>query len=434
MDNLKNKAVDFLKKYSMDTTDVDIDATVKVFLDEMDKGLADEPSSLKMLPTYISPQAKVPKNKPVIVLDAGGTNFRAATVCFDDRGQAVVDNFRKLPMPGIEREVTSEEFFSTLAGYTGQVLDKADTIGFCFSYPCQIMPDKDGKLLHFSKEIKAKQVEGQLIGQNLNKAIAAASLDDHKHVVILNDTVTTLLAAKAQADEDAFDDYVGFILGTGTNICYSEQNSNITKLPELDPSQKQIINVESGAFAKAPMGKIDKIFDESTINPNQQNFEKMISGAYLGQLCLTALKVAADDGLFSTETAENFKNMAELPTKELNRFMHVPRSDNPITAACAQQEDLRLCWYILERLTDRAARLTAINLSSIVLKTGKGKDPTKPVCIVAEGTTFYKFKSLKSRVECYLREYLQDTRGLYTEIVHIDNSTLLGAAIAGLTN
>ena len=68
------------------------------------------------------------------------------------------------------------------------------------------------------------------------------------------------------------------------------------------------------------------------------------------------------------------------------------------------------------------------------IRSARGTDPTRPLCIVAEGTTFYKMKTLKSRVEFYLKQCLEDQRGVYTEIISVENATLLGAAIAGLTN
>ena len=40
-------------------------------------------------------------------------------------------------------------------------------IGFCFSYPTEIFPNKDGKLLYWTKEIKIPRMAGQFIGKNL---------------------------------------------------------------------------------------------------------------------------------------------------------------------------------------------------------------------------------------------------------------------------
>jgi hexokinase len=53
---------------------------------------------------------------------------------------------------------------------------------------------------------------------------------------------------------------------------------------------------------------------------------------------------------------------------------------------------------------------------------------------VAEGTTFYKLHNLKSQVEHYLDSFLKEQKGIHYEIVSVENATLIGAAIAGLTN
>ncbi len=73
-------------------------------------------------------------------------------------------------------------------------------------------------------------------------------------------------------------------------------------------------------------------------------------------------------------------------------------------------------------------------MSAAAIKSGKGHNPCRPVCIVAEGTTFYHLKSLKQRVEYYLKDYLVNEKGIFYETINVENATLIGAAIAGLTN
>ncbi len=116
--------------------------------------------------------------------------------------------------------------------------------------------------------------------------------------------------------------------------------------------------------------------------------------------------------------------------------MLYPYDDNPLANACKQgnADDILTLYHIADRLTERSAKLTAINLSAMVIKSGEGTDPTKPICIVAEGTTFYQMKSLKDRTEFYLKQYLENKLGSYYDIISVDNATLIGAAIAGLTN
>jgi len=436
MSEIRDKVRQFLKDNGMYYEDIDMDACCDTFIQEMQAGLAGKDSSLAMIPTYIEVGKDIPSGKRVIVLDAGGTNFRVATVYFGESGKSVIENFVQKPMPGLDKEAGKEEFFATIVEYMAGVVNVSSSVGFCFSYPTEILPSKDGRLIRFCKEVKAKQVEGELIGQNLVTAIEAAGYKGKKRVVILNDTVATLLAGRSAFQDRAFDSYIGFILGTGSNCCYIESNRNITKKNDLDPNKEQIVNIESGSFGRAPRGGIDLQLDESTLDPGKYTFEKMFSGAYLGALCLKILQEASRQGLFSKTVGAELLATEELQTKDVNSFMRYPQGDSPLAMSCAKgtEQDCAAVWYVLDGLVERAAKLTAVLLSSVVLKTDKGQDPCVPICITAEGTMFYELKSLKEKVECYLKSFLQDKHGRYIELVSVENATLIGAAIAGLTN
>ena len=93
-----------------------------------------------------------------------------------------------------------------------------------------------------------------------------------------------------------------------------------------------------------------------------------------------------------------------------------------------------MLYYLIDSIIERAAKLVAINISAILLKTGQGKKPCKPVCITAEGSTFYKSKLFKNKLDYYIKDYLNDKKGLYCEFIKTENATLIGAAIAGLLN
>ncbi|HOQ04840.1 MAG TPA: hypothetical protein PKY88_06470 [Anaerohalosphaeraceae bacterium] len=432
--SVRRQVIRFLRDYKMDVLDVDFEENVGRFLAEMQKGLAGKKSTVEMIPTYLEADADVPVGQRVIVADAGGTNFRSATVIFDEQRRPILENLRLFSMPGIEKEVSAEEFFKIMAGYFRDIGDASERLGFCFSYPVEMYPNKDGRLLRFAKEIKAPSVIGQMIGERLNEALQAAGLG-RKHIVLLNDTVATLLAGCGYQNR-IFGGMIGFILGTGTNCCYIEKNANILKKKDLDLSRSQIINTESGGFGHCHRGKLDIRFDKSTVNPGSQRFEKMISGAYLGGLLGLVIRQACKDGLFSRQAAEPLSNLENLTTKEMNEFLEHPYGTGRLAAAVRQglPEDVQILYGLADRLTERAAKLAALNLSSAALQSGQGTDPTRPICIVAEGTTFYRMKSLKSRVEFYLKDYLENKKGVFTEIVSVDNATLVGAAIAGLTN
>lgn len=416
----------FLKANKLRAEDVDIHDLVSVFLEEMEHGLTGNQSSLRMIPTYIEAENEFLKDTPVLAIDAGGTNFRAALITFGSNEKVRSGDVAMFIMPGIDREVSASQFFETMAGYVVKLAEKTDRIGFCFSYPTKILPDRDGILLQFCKEIQAPEVVGKLIGKSLLETLGTPS----KKIVLLNDTVATLLAGKSASNGKKYDSYIGYILGTGTNTCYIEQNINISKNPELDSSATQIINVESGNFGRAPRSALDIQFDSTTADPGKYTFEKMFAGGYFGGLCLTVLKSAALEGIFSESAREKVMAIKDLTTEESNEF--IKGKDGRLKAVFQNDNDSKSSGRIIDCLIDRAACLAAANIASVVLKSGKGKDPEYPILITIEGTVFYRLHNLKGRFEEYLTDYLAGERKRFFEFTEVKNSSLLGAALAGL--
>ena len=395
----------------------------------MKKGLDGEESSLAMIATYTEAGNDIPDGESVIVMDAGGTNFRTCLVTFND-GVAEISDFQKVGMPGAKKEVSKKEFFSILADNIQRFMGKSKKIGFCFSYAAEITPDHDGIPLMFSKEIKAPEVIGKRLGKELLAELAGRGYDTEGMTVsIVNDTVATLLAAKAAYKGDA-STYIGFILGTGTNTAYVERNSNIKKLSLSEGSQ--IINVESGCL-KLELSEIDEEFMKTTKDSNSYHLEKKISGAYLGPFALFVLKKAAEEGVFSSQSVEKLSGMNDLETKDVGGFLREAGDfSNPLSFFSANKEDAKNAYIIMRSIVERSGKLTALNLTAAVIASGEGDDPRRPVVINADGTTFYKTCFLEDYVKEYLDQILWKKEGKVCQIVSIDNSPTIGAAIAGL--
>lgn len=426
-----NEALQFIKKHQLSADEVDINDLVKDFLNEMKAGLSGEESSLMMIPTYIEADKQIKENLPVIAIDAGGTNFRTAKVHFDDNLKLIVTDLKNGKMPAVDEELSKEEFFKAMAALIEDYKDYSDKIGFCFSYAVEILPNKDGILLEWSKEVKAPDVIGQIVGKNLLKAMGTPD----KQLVLLNDTVATLLAGQAATAGKVYDTYLGFILGTGTNTCYIEYNKNITKTTGLNQEKTQIINIESGNFGKVPRSDIDLLFDTQTKNPGRYSFEKMFSGGYFGGLCTVALRVAANEGVFSEKSKYQLKELQELSSEEVNNFvLGIDLTKNLLAQALSSEEDSKFASQIIETLIERAAKLVAANLAAVILKTGKAKSADKPVLMTIEGTTFYKLKNFRQMFESFLQKFLSGYNKRHYEIVEVENSSLIGAAIAGIVN
>lgn len=434
------KVGDFLRSQGMHHDTIDFNQNVDRFVQEMDRGLAGQGGSLPMIPTYISMVDSVPRNEPVIVIDAGGTNFRVALVHFDNEGQPVIADLKNHAMPGTKGELDRDTFFDTMAAYLEPVLGKSTKIGFCFSYPCEIQPDRDGKLLYFTKEVKVNGVNGELLGKGLTAAIEKKGHHRPESVVVLNDTVAALLGGRAAFPNRAFDGYIGFILGTGTNTCYIEDTRNITKLSTVSAHEgNMLINVESGGYEGLPRGAFDEAFDAATVNPGRYALEKMISGGYQGGLFQVVIQGAVDAGLFSERFAGAFRMVGSLVSKDIDDFLFFPKSEKSVLAKCcgfgdsqAEKDDRLTLYHIIDVIIERAAKCTAINLTTAVVKSGKGADPLFPVCIAADGSTFYKSKLFRGKLDQYIVKHLNGERGLYCEFVKAENANLIGTAIAGL--
>ncbi len=427
-----DKVGDFISRHLISASSVDEEKALSFTLSEMEKGLKGEDSSLAMIATYVGSDVSVKPGESVIVLDAGGTNFRTCLVSFDENRRPMISDFRKVGMPGVKEEVSKKEFFSTLADNVERLIDKSDRIGFCFSYAAKIEEDHDGIPLVFSKEIKAPEVIGERLGENLLAVLAERGHDvSKKKVAVVNDTVATLLAAIAECPDEA-SSYVGFILGTGTNTAYVEKLSNIPKSGRTGDG-KEIINVESGCLALR-LGDIDEAFIKTTKDPEKYWFEKKISGAYLGPFSAFVIEKAIEEGVLSSSFAERYRTIEPLNTTRMSNYLEMCHNKDYDLVRCVgdNEEDASALYRILKSIIERAGKLTAINLTAAILKSGGGMNPRYPVVINADGTTFYKTEFLEFYTRLYLDQILEKGHGRYYRMVNIENSPTLGAAIAGL--
>ncbi|MDO9580107.1 MAG: hypothetical protein Q7J06_06010, partial [Bacteroidales bacterium] len=102
---------EFLEEHKLRQNDINIQQVVDVLTSEMVKGLEGQKSSLRMIPTYIEADNQFLTDVPVVAIDAGGTNFRAATVKFNRHGKIEISNLVNARMPGIDGEISKESFF-----------------------------------------------------------------------------------------------------------------------------------------------------------------------------------------------------------------------------------------------------------------------------------------------------------------------------------
>ena len=422
---------EFLKENGFTlAADIDRQALIASFISEMEKGLAGEPSSLRMIPAYVGVSGRIPAGAKAAVLDAGGTNFRSAVVSIPPKVEDRVNQ----PMPGSKSEVSADEFYGAFANELKRVAPKATVkkYGFCFSYNADVTPTLDAKLNCWTKGIRAPEIVGQYVGAELLKRLGGGE------IAILNDTVATLLAAKATEGDKTYSSYLGFILGTGTNTAYVEKNANITKLKDIDPDGSMIINAESGSYDKYPQSKFDAAMDSKQIDPGHNPFEKMIAGAYLGPVALEILKAGAKEGFFTKEASDKITGLGALESIDINLFGSAKKlegRDNVLDAIFTDANDAKVARRFILAVYERAAVLTAVHLAAFCIKSGEGSEAGAPIAINADGSTFYKTTAIPFAevVKKELDEMLVTRRNIHYEITpQVEDAPMVGAAIAAM--
>ncbi len=407
-------------------TDWDLNGFAQSIRKDMQNRFLGKKSYQDMIPTYIDPSLITIGEKSVIVIDAGGTNFRSSLVTFSKDGKASVSDFEKTKMPGTESELSKSEFFTQIAKNIGRFKNKCSEICFCFSYAMQITEDHDGILTNFSKEVKAPEVVGSHIGHELKNTLVAQGWTNDPKIILLNDTVSALLAG---VSGKKYSSYIGFILGTGLNAAFLHPENSEYEL------KKQIVVCESAKFGGFKNSDFDILLDEKSVKPGSSPLEKLCSGAYLGPLALETIHLAANEGLFSEALSREITQKDSLSLIEVNAFLlSYQHGEGKEIFTSTTKEDKAILFEIFDALVNRMAQLAASVLAACLIQCNEGKSPDSPVCIACNGTTFFKTYRVIERTKEYLAKILdEEGMKLYYEILPEESDITRGTAMAAFT-
>ncbi|MDR1105292.1 MAG: hexokinase [Treponema sp.] len=439
---------EFARFYGFHYDSQDPMALVHDVLIDMERGLKGQKSSLPMIPSYISPVSRIQAGRTVLALDAGGTNLRASLVRFDEKGKALAEGTVKTSMPGTKGRAGEKEFFDEIAALAAGLLEKGPVtgIGFTFSYPMEITSDADGILMSFSKEVDAPELVGKAIGRGLREALGRRGINYGGPIVMLNDTVATLLSGMVKIPSDgengeAVDRYgaeggpvIGCILGTGFNTAYPEKA--IPKIGFESGSGRQIVVCETGNFTIRCRGSLDFEYDATTKNPGAYTLEKATSGAYLGPLTLHILKQAVKDGVIRFKKSEELLAMPSLETRDFNEFQHNPlAAEGPVGGLFGldERDALAAVQYLASIITERGALLSAAAVAAAVRRVREDVPPFAPVRIAIEGTTYMIYKGMRRAMDGWLHLMLTRGKPCPYVISPVEQASLFGAAAAALS-
>ncbi|KAG5566320.1 hypothetical protein RHGRI_002053 [Rhododendron griersonianum] len=265
---------------------------------EMHAGLASEGGSkLKMLLTFVDALPNGSEKGTYYALDLGGTNFRVLRVQLggnsSDRSAILRHDVDRQAIPPHLMTSTSEDLFDFIASSLKQFVEKEEgfselsavkrmELGFTFSFPVKQMSILSGILIKWTKGFAIEDMVGKDVSEPLQQAMSKIGLN-MRVAAFVNDTVGTLALAHYH-DEDTV---AAVIIGTGTNACYLERADAIIKCQGLlTTSGCMVVNMEWGNFwsSHLPRTSYDVDLDANSPNPNDQGFEKMVSGMYLGEI------------------------------------------------------------------------------------------------------------------------------------------------------
>lgn len=404
---------------------------------DMDKGLAGEESSLKMIPTYVGMPTGGEKGD-FIALDLGGTNFRVLKLTLKGGGKALEPVIMKFALEKKQITGTAEIFFDFIADSVGAFLEKNNLsgkdrldLGFTFSFPIRQTGIASGILMCWTKGFETTGVVGNDVVKLMNEAFARKRIENVKISALVNDTVGTLIA-KSYEDPDCD---AGVIIGTGTNACYPEELTRIKKWPALSGKKgRMIINIEWGNFDKLISTSYDRQLDEASENPGQQILEKMVSGMYLGEVARLVLNDMSSKGEFASVSIPGLLTKGGFGTEYMSDVeADVTRGLDGVgdileKLGCSQssKEDRGLFKDICGIVSCRAARISAACIAAIVTRMDPQLENAHTIAI--DGSVFEKHPTFAANMRRALGEMFGVKASLIRPVLAKDGSGK-GAAI-----
>ncbi|KAK8104641.1 hexokinase [Apiospora kogelbergensis] len=304
------------------------------------------------------------------------------------------------PSPDAIKTSTSEELWALISDSIRDFIEEFKLhdgspeplpLGLTFSYPLEQDYIDHGRLKTWTKGFDIKGMEGEDIAKQ-NSPV--------KLVSVINDTTGAMIAS-AYRDPETI---VGGIFGTGCNAAYMENVGSIPKLKTTLPADVMMaINCEYGAFDNShkvlPRTKYDIEICRESVRPDEQAFEKMSAGLYLGEIFRLVMLDLHEQGLvFRGQNAFDKLNQAfKLDTEFLSGLEH--DTDEQIVARFektlqlkATRDELIVSRRVSEAIAIRGARLCVTGIAAIIKKKGVTKGH-----VAADGSVAIKHPGFRKR-------------------------------------
>ncbi|KAI8636144.1 hypothetical protein BD408DRAFT_426611 [Parasitella parasitica] len=407
-------------------------ATFKSIVDgfqaEYDSGLntASAVGLATMIPSYVTTLPTGKEKGTYLALDLGGSTLRVCAVELLGDCQVAVTEVRRHIAPNDPlRTSGAAAFFDWIVDAIAELIEKIghDTVhadgplslGVCWSFPLDQTSISAGRILRMGKGFTIEGVEGYDVSTLFHNAFTRKNVNV-KVTALLNDTVGTLVA-HAYTNPNA---RVGFIYGTGVNAAYPEKVSRMVKLKGklqdhcFSPDATMLVNTEIDIFgsdAYLPLNKYDRQLDANHSQPDFQLYEKMMSGACIGELVrLAALDLIENAKLFKGHRPTEFTVSMEFSTSIPSDIEG--RLDDSVEARLEHLgdlihfegeytmdlDDLNVFTELCRLVSDRAARLAAAAMASLIEQQQDLMAGSGPIVIGVNGSTYEKYPNMHQRI------------------------------------
>ncbi|KAK1977957.1 hexokinase [Colletotrichum cereale] len=387
------------------------------FVRQLNEGLQRDGTSMCQIPSFVTNLPNGSEKGVCMAIDLGGTNLRVCSVELNGdstysltQSKAVIprhlmtaptyrDLFRFIALQikaflGEHRPSDLETWARVLKeeNITEEARKRhCKSLGFTFSFTFDQHAIDKGTLLYWTKSFDIADAVGRDPCAMLQEALDEQQLP-LLVTALANDTVGTL-ATRAYTSPGQSSNVVGAIFGTGTNGAYMERVSRISKLHsreafrDSEPGAMMALNTEWGGFDNKlevlPTTKYDRELDRDSVNPDDQHFEKRISGMYLGEILRRILVdlMQSQPGIFELEVSES-SSLHAPDGIDSSLLSLVVKDDAPdlghargeiarvLGATRVSTNDAKAIKILSEAIGRRSARLSSVAIAGVALQSG----------------------------------------------------------------
>lgn len=410
--------------------------------------------SLKMMDTCIL-NKWLPRGRETgsaIALDFGSREpgtVHAAHVSFKDkefhqmdtRSIQLRDICKNLPKGLLDKHATACQLFDALASlikiaFSNLIETTAEEklqVVFSLPFPVEQRCISSASLIHWTGGFETGRatidpVEGTDLDALLNCAFYRMNLEAQTQAVI-NDTAATLLCSMYEKKPRYPPCAVAIVLGAGINGCY-----NCGQSAQTYNYKSSLIDCQLGNFDKSlPANDVDleiDFADEAT--KGLQLFEKMVSTAYLGELCRRLiLKVYQSNApplawvrysmpwfacaKVIMDSDESMEATGKILTVLWDWETHLP--------------DRKIVKNLFRAVFDRSAALAAVAVTALASQTERLQPAMGGLTCAIEGSLYSKCPFYAESLRANLPKVLDNNTSNLIHLQAVDHGALKGAAI-----